>query len=67
MKIEFYFKKNRIDELEQQRNSVKAKNNAFATSERLKSLNPDWKTQMLIHRNELCIYENILKDAAIVD
>jgi phage shock protein A len=61
------FLKNRINDLEQERNSVKVKNNAFATHERLKSINPEWKMQMMCHKNELYFREDVLKDAVIVD
>ena len=61
------FLKNRINDLEQQRNSVKVKNNGFATHERLNSINPDWRMQMTCHKNELYFREDVLKDAIIVD
>lgn len=61
------FLKNRINDLEQQLNGVKVKNNAFATHERLKSINSEWKMQMMCHKNELNFREDILKDAVIVD
>ena len=61
------FLKNRINDLEQERNSVKVKNNAFSTNERLKLINPEWKMQMMYHKNELDFREDVLKDAIIVD
>ena len=60
------FLKNRINDLEQQRNGVKVKNNVFATNERLKSINPDWRMQMTCHKNELSFIKDVLKDAVIV-
>ena len=61
------FLKKRINDLEEQYNSAKVKNNAFSTHERLKSINPDWKIQMMCHKNELYFREDVLKDAIIVE
>lgn len=59
--------KNKINYLEKQRNDVKVKNNAFATHERLRLINPDWGMTMICHKNELILRESILEDAVVVD
>lgn len=59
------FLKNKINYLEEQRNSAKVNNNGFATHERLKSINPDWRMQMTCYKNELYFTEDILKDAVV--
>jgi hypothetical protein len=61
------FLNKRLNGLEDEYKKAKVNNNAYATGERLKDINPDWKMQKIMYRNELGLREEILKDAIIVD
>jgi len=62
------FLKKRLNELQEEFNMGNTiPNNSYNTSQKLKTINPDWKCQKLIHLNELSLREKILRDAVIVD
>jgi hypothetical protein len=61
------FLNHRLKDLEDEYKKAKINNNVYATEERLKDINSDWKMQKIMYRNELGLREEILKDAIIVD
>jgi hypothetical protein len=61
------FLNHRLNDLEDEFKKAKVNNNAYATEQRLKDINSDWKMQKIMYTNELGLREEILKDAIIVD
>lgn len=61
------FLNKRLNDLDDEFKKAKVNNNAYDTGERLKNINPNWKMEKIMYRNELGLREEILKDAIIVD
>ena len=60
------FLKEKLFILQEEFNQVNTiQSNRYNTVQKLKMINPDWKTQKLLYTNELVLWEEILKDVIV--